>query len=305
MVFSVRQTTSTGATHEPHQVPKSWIAKYQGEFDAGWDRLREENFARQKQLGVIPANAKLTPHPEGLPVWDSLSVEEKKLVAHEAEVYAAYAAQADYDVGRVLQAVDDEGKKENTVVVWIFGDNGASAEGGPTGRDAIDIAGNPKSVSRVGPSLDGHAYTIDADVDIPAPGTTGVIFSRGGRYGGSSLFVKNNRVTYEVNAFGSRAGQMIGSDPLPTGRVHVRVEITPANGGQHANAATDGARTVLPGTGKLFVNGKQTAEGSFLNLHGTGTGVDIGSNLGSEVSSEYHAPNNFTGEIEQVTIRVR
>jgi hypothetical protein len=83
------------------------------------------------------------------------------------------------------------------------------------------------------------------------------------------------------------------------------VEITPANGGQHANTATDGSRTVLPGTGKLFVNGKQTAEGSFLNLLGTGAGVDIGSNLGSEVSSEYHAPNNFTGEIEQVTIRVR
>jgi hypothetical protein len=98
---------------------------------------------------------------------------------------------------------------------------------------------------------------------------------------------------------------MVSSDPLPTGRVHVRVEITPANGGQHANAATDGTRTVLPGTGKLFVNGKPSGDGSFLNLHGTGAGVDIGSNLGSTVSSEYRAPNNFTGEIEQVTIRVR
>ena len=158
---------------------------------------------------------------------------------------------------------------------------------------------------RLGPNLDGRAYTIDADVDIAGPGTTGVIFSRGGRYGGSSLFVKNNRVIYEVNAFGSRAGQMVSSYALPKGRVHVRVEITPANGGQHANAATDDARTVLPGTGKLFVNGKPAGEGSFLNLHGTGSGVDIGSNVGSEVSSEYRAPNNFTGEIEQVTIRVQ
>ncbi len=84
---------ATGATHSPHQVPKEWIDKYKGKFDQGWDKLREENYEREKQLGVIPANAKDTPRPEGLPPWDSLSPEEKKLVAHEAEVYAGYAAQ--------------------------------------------------------------------------------------------------------------------------------------------------------------------------------------------------------------------
>lgn len=109
--------------------------------------MREETFAREQKLGVIPANAKLTPRPAGLPAWDSLSVDEKRLVAHEAEVYAAYAAQADYDIGRALKAVDEERKKDNTIVLWIFGDNGASAEGGPLGHDAVDIAGNPMSLT--------------------------------------------------------------------------------------------------------------------------------------------------------------
>jgi arylsulfatase A-like enzyme len=138
---------ATGATHSPHQTPKEWVAKYKGKFDQGWDRLREENYQRELQLGVIPANAKDTPRPEGLPAWDSLSPEEKKLVAHEAEVYAGYAAQTDYEVGRLLQAVKDEGRLDNTLVIWIFGDNGGSAQGGPLGTDAHDVRGNATSVA--------------------------------------------------------------------------------------------------------------------------------------------------------------
>ena len=135
-----------GAVHTPLQVSKQWIDKYKGHFDQGWDKLREETFARQKQLGVIPANAELTPRPPGLPAWDSLSADEQKLVAHQAEVYAGFAEQADYEVGRVLQAIREEGKSDNTLVLEIFGDNGGSAEGGIEGTDLLNDAGAPASV---------------------------------------------------------------------------------------------------------------------------------------------------------------
>jgi len=136
-----------GATHFPLQVPNEWIEPYKGEFDQGWDKLREEIFARQKKLGAIPENAELTPRPAGLPAWDSLSADEKKLVAHQAEVYAGFAQQTDYEVGRLLQAIREEGKSENTLVLEIFGDNGGSAEGGLEGTDLVTSTGRPASVS--------------------------------------------------------------------------------------------------------------------------------------------------------------
>ncbi|QFZ15941.1 arylsulfatase [Anabaena sp. YBS01] len=124
---------ATGATHAPHHAPKEWIDKYQGKFDQGWDKLREETFARQKQLGVIPANAQLTPRPPELPAWDSLSAEQQKLYAHMAEVFAGFLAHTDYEVGRLINAVDQLGELDNTLVIYVVGDNGASAEGGLTG----------------------------------------------------------------------------------------------------------------------------------------------------------------------------
>jgi arylsulfatase A-like enzyme len=130
-----------GATHTPHQVPHEWIEKYRGKFDEGWDKLREESFERQKKLGVIPANAELTPRPDGLPAWDSLTAEQRKLFAHEAEVYAGFAEQTDYEVGRLLAALKEEGKSDNTLVLEIFGDNGGSAEGGLEGTDLYTSAG--------------------------------------------------------------------------------------------------------------------------------------------------------------------
>ena len=137
-----------GATHTPHQVPKSWIAKYKGRFDAGWDEIRKETFERQKKLGIIPANAELTPRPAGLLAWDSLPSDEKKLLAHQAEVYAAFTEQTDYEIGRLLQEIHDSGRADNTLVVEIFGDNGASAEGGPDGYDAKDIQGKPLPIKQ-------------------------------------------------------------------------------------------------------------------------------------------------------------
>lgn len=130
-----------GAVHTPLQVPKEWIAKYKGKFDQGWDKLREETFARQKALGVIPRDAELTPRPEGLPAWDSLTKDQQKLLAHQAEVFAGFAAHTDFEVGRVLQAIKDEGKSENTLVFEIYGDNGGSAEGGLLGTDLTQADG--------------------------------------------------------------------------------------------------------------------------------------------------------------------
>ncbi len=118
-----------GGTHSPHQPTKEWIEKFKGKFDMGWEKMREEIFANQKRLGVIPANTKLTPWPDVLPKWDSLSLIQKKLYAHEAEVYAAYAAYTDHEIGRVIQEVEDEGKLDNTLIIYISGDNGTSAEG--------------------------------------------------------------------------------------------------------------------------------------------------------------------------------
>ena len=124
---------ATGATHAPHHAPKAWIDKYKGKFDQGWDKLREETFARQQQLGVIPVSAKLTPRPQELPAWDSLSKEDQKLFAHQAEVFAGFTAHTDAQVGRLIGAIDKLGELDNTLVIYIAGDNGASAEGGLTG----------------------------------------------------------------------------------------------------------------------------------------------------------------------------
>jgi arylsulfatase A-like enzyme len=122
-----------GATHAPHQVPKEWIAKYKGRFDGGWDKLREETLARQKQLGVVPPDTKLAPKPEDIKDWAALSADEKRLFARQMEVFAAFGEYADYEIGRVAQAFQEIGQMENTLVFYIVGDNGASAEGGMNG----------------------------------------------------------------------------------------------------------------------------------------------------------------------------
>jgi arylsulfatase len=120
-----------GATHDPHQPTKEWIDKISKLrlFDQGWEKLREQIFANQKRLGVIPANTQLTPWPDDLPKWDSLSAVKKKIVTREADVFAAYVAYADHEIGRVIQAVEAMGKLDNTIIIYISGDNGTSAEG--------------------------------------------------------------------------------------------------------------------------------------------------------------------------------
>jgi arylsulfatase len=128
-----------GGTHAPHHPTPEWIAKFKGKFDMGWNQLREQIFANQKRLGVIPANTQLTPWPDSLPKWDTLSADEKKMFARQAEIFAAYVAYTDDEIGRVIQAVDDLGKLDNTLIIYITGDNGTSAEGSTIGTP-FDLA---------------------------------------------------------------------------------------------------------------------------------------------------------------------
>jgi arylsulfatase len=122
-----------GATHAPHHVPKEWIAKYKGKFDQGWDILREETLARQIKLGVVPAGTKLAPKPEAIKDWDKLTPDEKKLFARQMEVFAGFGEYADTEIGRLVDAIGETGQLDNTLIFYIVGDNGASAEGGMNG----------------------------------------------------------------------------------------------------------------------------------------------------------------------------
>src|SRR5450755_104367 len=134
---------ATGTAHAPHHAPKEWIAKYKGQFDQGWDQAREETLARQIKHGVVPANTQLTKRPEQIPAWDSLSSDQKRLYAHMMEVYAGALSYADNQIGRVLDAVQESGQLDNTLVIFIMGDNGASAEGSMQGTtNEIATAGN-------------------------------------------------------------------------------------------------------------------------------------------------------------------
>jgi len=122
-----------GATHAPHHVPKEWADKYKGKFDQGWDKLREETFARQKKLGVIPPDCDLTKRHADIPAWDSIDPKMKPVLARQMEVYAGFLEHTDYHVGRLIEALADLEVLDDTLIYYIFGDNGASAEGTPQG----------------------------------------------------------------------------------------------------------------------------------------------------------------------------
>lgn len=122
-----------GSVHEPQQAPASWIDRFRGQFDMGWDRYRETTLARQKALGIVPANTRLSPRPPEIPAWNTLSPAERRAQAREMEVFAAMMAQTDHEIGRVIDAVRATGQLDNTLIVFVTGDNGASQEGGPEG----------------------------------------------------------------------------------------------------------------------------------------------------------------------------
>jgi arylsulfatase len=122
-----------GATHAPHHVPKDWIARWDGKFDQGWDKLREEILARQIENGTVPEGTVLAPKPAAIPDWDTLSDDEKRLFTRQAEVFAAYIEMTDHEIGRLVQAIESTGQLDNTLIFFVYGDNGTSAEGGRNG----------------------------------------------------------------------------------------------------------------------------------------------------------------------------
>jgi len=122
-----------GATHAPHHVPKEWIAKYKGQFSGGWDKLREETYARQLKMGIIPPDTKLTLRPKEIPAWADMSANQKRLFERQMETFAGFAEQTDYEVGRLVEQLEAIGELDNTIFFYIVGDNGSSAEGGPEG----------------------------------------------------------------------------------------------------------------------------------------------------------------------------
>jgi arylsulfatase len=122
-----------GAVHAPHHAPKEWIEKYNGKFDSGWQKLREETFARQKEMGIIPQNTKLAPMPSDIKDWESLSKNEKKLFALQMETFAGFMEHTDNEVGRMVDAIEEVGVLDNTLFIYVMGDNGSSGEGGLEG----------------------------------------------------------------------------------------------------------------------------------------------------------------------------
>ena len=134
---------ATGTAHSPHHAPKEWIDKFKGQFDQGWDKVREETLTRQKALGVVPPNTQLTARPKEIPAWDSLSPDQKMLYARMMEVYAAALSHADHEIGRVIDALAEEGVLDNTIIIYLMGDNGASGEGTLQGlSNEIGVLGN-------------------------------------------------------------------------------------------------------------------------------------------------------------------
>lgn len=159
-----------GTAHAPHQAPKEWVDKFRGRYDQGWDKMREAIYARQKRMGIIPANAQLTPRPASLPAWETRSADQKRLYARSMEAYAGALAFADAQIGRILQHLKATGQFENTLVIFIQGDNGASAEGGLDGLlyEQSALTRSPETFEHKLASID-DIGTVNAYNHFPAP----------------------------------------------------------------------------------------------------------------------------------------
>jgi arylsulfatase len=198
-----------GATHAPHHVPTEWSDKYQGRFDKGWDALREETFARQKELGIVPEDAELTPRPDEIPAWDDMPDDLKPVLARQMEVYAGFLEHTDHHIGRVIAALEDLGIMGDTLIFYIIGDNGASAEGTINGtfnellslngaldietvefmRSKIDLFGTPEAFNH-------YAVGWAHAMDTPYQWTKQVASHWGG--------TRNGTVVHWPNGFASR-----------------------------------------------------------------------------------------------------
>ncbi len=189
---------ATGATHAPHHAPKEWIAKYEGQFSGGWDKLREESFARQKKLGVIPADTKLTPRPKEIPAWDDMSTEQKRLFERQMETFAGFAEHTDHEVGRLVAQLEAIGELDNTIFFYIVGDNGSSAEGGPEGTYNEMMALN---------GIIGKADQMMDHIDAWGDATTFPHFAIGWAWAGNTPFQWTKQVASHFG--GTRNGMVL------------------------------------------------------------------------------------------------
>lgn len=189
---------ATGATHAPHHAPPEWIAKYKGQFQGGWDKLREETFARQKKLGVIPSTAQLTPRPQEIPAWDAMSAEQKRLFERQMETFAGFGEHTDHEVGRLVSQLEKIGALENTLFFYIVGDNGSSAEGGPEGTYNEMMALN---------GIVGKAEQMLSHIDEWGSPTTFPHFAIGWAWAGNTPFQWTKQVASHFG--GTRNGMVL------------------------------------------------------------------------------------------------
>ncbi|MEZ0388118.1 MAG: arylsulfatase [Verrucomicrobium sp.] len=188
---------ATGATHAPHHAPKEWIEKYKGQFASGWDKLREETFARQKKMGVIPENTKLTARPKEIPAWDDMSAQQRKLFERQMETFAGFAEHTDDQVGRLVAQLEKIGELDNTLFFYVVGDNGSSAEGGPEGTYNEMMALN---------GIVGKADQMMHHIDAWGDATSSPHFAIGWASAGNTPFQWTKQV---ASAFGGNRNGMV------------------------------------------------------------------------------------------------
>jgi hypothetical protein len=226
--------------------------------------------------------------------WELYHVSDDYSQAHNL------ATQYPDKLKELRQLFDQEAKRNN--VYPIFQPGGKQPLPGGDRKLLVFREGVERLPNAVLPHISGHRYTLTADVEIPASGATGVILAQGSRYGGFTLYVVGGHVVYEVNAFGNRTGRLVSQNPLQPGKANISLKIEP-----QIVAGSPVGSLAKPGIVQLTVNGVDQGNASFTNINGTSytETLDVGSDLGSPVSSTYQSPNRFTGKIDQVMVQLQ
>ena len=234
---------ATGAAHGPHHIFKEWADKYKGKFDDGWDKYRERAFARQKDLGWIPKNAKLTPRPESLASWDSIPDAEKPFQRRLMEVWAGFCEHADHNAGKVIDEIERQGKLDNTLVFYIWGDNGSSAEG-QNGTISELLAQNS-----IPTKIDQHIKAVEelGGLDVLGSPKTDNMFHAGWAWAGSTPYKSTKLVAAH---FGGTRQPMAVSWPK-----QIKPDATPRSQFHHVIDVVPTIYEVTKITPPLFVNG--------------------------------------------------
>ena len=216
-----------GASHGPHHIMKEWADKYRGKFDDGWDKYRERVFARQKQLGWIPQNAKLTPRPATLAAWDSIPESERPFQRRLMEVFAGFTEHADHNAGRVIDEIEKQGKLDNTLIFYIWGDNGSSAEGqNGTISELLAQNGIPTTIAQ-------HTKAMNelGGLDVLGSPKADNMYHAGWAWAGSTPYQSTKLVAAH---FGGTRQPMavswpakIKADPTPRPQFHHVIDIVP------------------------------------------------------------------------------